>query len=214
MKKAANPGAWNAFTQDFHKPSAAAKRSGTVQLKEPEVDKKGNQYLGTVDTKGKFEGWGVLVTAATGEIYQGEFTKGKPNGSGALFAGIKNKAPEGTKISGDFKNGKISKGRSRIEYPDGSVWSGDVANNMKNGQGVFTEKSGAKYEGIMKGDKKVDKKAKYIDAKGNIYEGGFKNNLKDGKGKAAAKGGKNVKYNIYKAGVAGKEIDEAAWKKG
>lgn len=67
MKAKANSKAWAVFSQDFHKQTAAAKRG--AQLKAVETAKNGDMYLGTVDAKGKHEGWGVLTSGKTGEIY-------------------------------------------------------------------------------------------------------------------------------------------------
>jgi hypothetical protein len=187
MKTGANRKAWECFEKDFHKPTSAEKRG--AKLSSVEKAKNGDMYLGTVDAKGKYEGWGVLMSAKTGEIYQGEFAKGKANGPGILFVGDRSKAAAGTKVTATFKGGKVAKGDGKIEFPNGDVWTGVVANGLPNGAGSLVCKNGAKYKGMMKNGFKNDKRAELIDEKGNSYVGGFKNDVKNGKGKSQLKGG-------------------------
>jgi hypothetical protein len=211
MKPVANPRAWEAFCKDLHKPTEAEKRAGVKKIEATEQKNK-DWYRGTVDAKGKYEGWGVWVNKKTGDIYQGEFAKGKPEGKGTMFFG-KGKI-EGNAVSGDFKAGKPLKGKGNIIFPNGDIWDGEIDNKgIATGSGVLQEKNGTKYEGQMKLGFKNDKRAKETSKEGNIYEGGFKAGMKDGKGKTTTKGGQ-PKYQQWQKGVIKKDIDEATWRKG
>ena len=69
MAKDANKKAWELFLKDMHEKSAAAKGAGLKTLDKPQTEKNKDQYLGTLNDKGKYEGWGVWVKTKTGDIY-------------------------------------------------------------------------------------------------------------------------------------------------
>ena len=66
-------------------------------------------------------------------------------------------------------------------FPDGSTYSGELANGMKHGKGVQTLANGSKYDGEWKNDKKDGQgvEAEWYGAK---YDGQWKDNKKDGRG--------------------------------
>jgi len=65
----ANKKAWEQFLKDMHEKSNAAKGAGLKNVEKPQTEKNGDQYVGTLNDKGKYEGWGVWVKKKTGDIY-------------------------------------------------------------------------------------------------------------------------------------------------
>ena len=104
-------------------------------------------YEGTV-LNNQFHGWG-RYSYETGEIWEGQFSVGKP-----------------VPATGKFK------------YPNGDTWKGyDIhtvnRQNIVNGRGIYTFSSGDSVEGIFKRAK--TKQGIYKYANGDVYEGSFDN---------------------------------------
>jgi len=74
-----------------------------------------------------------------------------------------------------------------IKYPHGT-YTGEVANNKRNGKGKFLYINGNKYIGEFRDDQK-DGRGTYYYNDGSKYEGDFRNSKKDGKGKFVFKNG-------------------------
>ena len=99
----------------------------------------------------------VNIVLPDGSRYEGEFENGVPNGQGAYTS------PDGEKLVGEFKDGKIWNGQGTETYSLGGVstkdkYEGEFKNGKHHGQGKYTN-----YYGI-------------------VYEGGFKNGMLFGHG--------------------------------
>ncbi len=76
-----------------------------------------------------------------------------------------------------------------LKYKSGTIYDGEVVNNVPNGKGKMTFTSGSVYEGDFVNGK-YEGKGKYIFNNGDIYEGGFVNGKRSGKGKFTFTSGK------------------------
>ena len=110
-------------------------------------------------------------------------------------------------VYADGSQGTVSKGRTErveITYPNSDIYTGDIKEGLKDGQGVYSFINGDKYTGMWKnnlqhgigkteyakGGKfygcyacgKRDGEGVYNFINGDIYSGSWKNNLKHGKG--------------------------------
>jgi len=79
-------------------------------------------------------------TYANGDIYVGQWTQGKKNGKGTYSY-----AKDGTKLVGDFVEGKIVRGE--WIFPNGTFYSGKFRYNKPFGKGVWVFKSGNQLTG-------------------------------------------------------------------
>jgi hypothetical protein len=88
--------------------------------------------------------------------------------------------PDGSKYSGEFKDG-IKNGKGIYTYPDGTQYIGEFKDNKFHGQGEITHFSGDNYKGeFMNGDRHGKGTHTYIG--GGQYIGEFKNGLQHGEG--------------------------------
>lgn len=71
---------------------------------------------------------------------------------------------------------------SKIQYPDGSIYSGDFHKKMKHGQGEMIYSNGETYKGAWINDS-ISGFGIYIFSDGTRYEGNWKNNKAEGFGK-------------------------------
>ena len=77
--------------------------------------------------------------------------------------------------------GKLSPNAIKTTYSNGNTYEGDVVNGQRNGYGILSFTSGAKYEGYHK-DGKYCGKGIYIFADGRFYAGDFENSTYNGEG--------------------------------
>lgn len=69
-----------------------------------------------------------------------------------------------------------------IEYADGSVYTGDILDCKRSGNGTFTYANGDVYTGAFLEDQK-NGQGTLTYANGDVYEGSFRNGMRDGEGK-------------------------------
>lgn len=79
-------------------------------------------------------------TYANGDIYVGQWEDGKKHGKGTYSY-----AKDGTKLVGDWVEGKITKGE--WIFPNGTFYSGKFQYNKPNGKGVWVFKNGNQLTG-------------------------------------------------------------------
>ena len=89
------------------------------------------------------EGDGRIEFLENGELYEGEFTKGKINGKGLYIWSNKNV------YKGDFVNG-IKHGKGKYKWPDGCEYEGDYNNGEREGYGTYKWKDGRIFTGRFK----------------------------------------------------------------
>lgn len=70
-----------------------------------------------------------------GEIYEGEFKNGLPEGKGTY------RWPDGASYVGDFSKGNLE-GKGIYRFSDGSNYEGDFLNNKRHGYGTLKDKTG------------------------------------------------------------------------
>lgn len=87
----------------------------------------------------------------------------------------------------------------KIIYEDGTVYIGDVTDNMKHGRGKLMDPKGDTYEGDFEEDK-IQGKGKFTGADGTIYEGDWHDGQQHGFGKETWADGSNYS-GYYKNGV-------------
>lgn len=155
----------------------------------------GDSYEGEW-SEGYREGSGRWASA--GNTYEGEWKQGKLHGQGTL------KFHEGTYM-GDFLN-NLREGQGKMEYTNGDVYEGGWKTNMRHGQGCLvgkadnfkytgewaedckngfgklTTKCGLSYEGEWKDDRRKGKGTQ-IEPDGSKYEGEYADDRRHGQGK-------------------------------
>jgi hypothetical protein len=123
-----------------------------------------------------YDGEGKLFTAAV-EIYEGQFRNGEFI-KGKLTVSYNN----GNKIifDGDFKDGDIYNGK--IFFPEGSIYSGKIANRTPSETGIYEIKfEDGKYVGEL-GSSLQDGNGKMTYKNGDVYEGEWRKGYKNGRG--------------------------------
>ena len=91
-------------------------------------------------------GNGRIEFLDSGEIYEGQFTKGKITGKG-LFIWKNNQ-----QYKGDFVDG-IKHGKGKYKWPDGTEYEGEYKNGIREGIGIYKWKDGRIFEGSFKDGK-------------------------------------------------------------
>lgn len=128
----------------------------------------GDQYVGALDSKGRFHGEGTYFWK-DGSVYQGNWNLGMMDGKGIYFGKVN--LPDAYCYMGEFKddkywgkgklqikNGQIFEGTfiqdrfvdGYIKYVNGSSYHGKLNAHGYNGLGVYTDKHGASYKGFWK----------------------------------------------------------------
>ena len=79
--------------------------------------------------------------------------------------------------------------KTTLKYKSGTIYEGEVVNNVPNGKGKMTFTTGTVYEGDFVNGK-YEGKGKYTFSNGDFYEGDFVNGKRSGKGKLTYKSGK------------------------
>ena len=118
----------------------------------------GSTYEGNFK-KGKFNGTGRL-TASDGSTYEGEWEDNKKNGYGIM------KSLDGHCYTGQFKDGKIH-GHGKYVWPNGDEYEGDYVEDLRHGFGKYSSPLGYSYEGEWEDDMKHGK---------GIYKSPYRNN--------------------------------------
>ena len=170
----------------------------------------GDIYEGFWD-EGQYKYFGRLIQP-TGKIYQGQFKFSQPNGAGVTIKTKFEKSGKrrteyrhkgyyqngryhgnGTldytnhfKYVGLFQRGKMTSLKSKIEYSNGAVYTGETFEGKKQGNGVLVYQNGSKYEGTFINDQPDGQgKETQMNSNGEIeekYVGGFKQGKRHSKG--------------------------------
>ena len=128
-----------------------------------------------------------------GDVYEGEFRNGVPNGQGSSVS-----SRSGIYV-GEFKNGKTN-GHGTNIFNNGDKYVGEWKDGNKHGHGTYEYSIGNKYIGEFKeGDKHGLGTWKFIN--GDTYFGEFKNDSYNGKGIFTFVNGRPKKEGIFKNGV-------------
>jgi hypothetical protein len=150
----------------------------------PAVDYSKNTHLGA---GGRTEKWHncfgryvlELNDGFKGNIYEGEFKNGKPNGWGTLHH-LADNPSKGDKYEGEFREGKYN-GKGKYIYRNGDQYVGEFKDDKRHGLGTHNFFSGGKYIGEYK-DNFENGKGTYFLANGSKYVGEFKEFKYDGQG--------------------------------
>jgi hypothetical protein len=143
--------------------------------------------------------WGkhVWEFVNKGQVFEGEFQRGKPNGygiyiwsngdkhvgfyrDGAKHGQGTNTFRNGEEYVGEFKDDKWN-GQGTYNYSNGDRYQGEFKDNKKHGQGTYNHSNGDRYQGEFK-DKKKHGQGTYNHSNGDRYQGEFKDNKKHGQG--------------------------------
>lgn len=112
-----------------------------------------------------------------GCFYDGEWSKGRPNGRGCLYG------KNGIFYKGSFVAGVATCEEGLFIYPDGSYYIGHFKDNTFHGLGKFTHKpNGTVYDGNWRDDRPNGRGVEYYPDTSR-YEGDFKDGKKHGEGK-------------------------------
>lgn len=135
------------------------------------------QYLGEWKDN-KWEGKGTLEKA-DGSRYVGTWVAGKRHGTGTLWN--RNKDGSLRKVyTGQWAN-DLQQGRGVYNYPSGDTYNGDWKSGLRHGVGILQEKDRSVYEGEWFADKPHG--FGVLDyPNGDHFEGAWVDGLKEGQG--------------------------------
>ena len=157
----------------------------------------GGKYTGYIEHKLQ-EGEGQ-VKYSNGDIYDGNWKKGKREGKGTL------KLSNNTMYVGIWKLGELH-GPGTIFKSGGEKYEGEFINGELCGEIVHTDNKGNVYIGRFKGEK-YDGYGVMIYADETIYEGKWKNGQYHGEGELKLKNGKCIK-GVFKHGNLKKSYED------
>jgi 1-phosphatidylinositol-4-phosphate 5-kinase len=89
--------------------------------------KNGDRYIGEVDKGGAYNDKGKYIFS-DGSYYEGHFEAGKLSGKGIFSDG------KGLKIETTFFENNVSSKKSKITYPNGANYEGEISDNKRNGR--------------------------------------------------------------------------------
>ena len=148
---------------------------------------KGDVYEGEFQ-KGRFHGQGQY-TFAEGDKYVGMWKKGVEHGLGTYYF-LADNQNKGDRYVGEYKNGKWN-GQGSYTYANGNKYVGEYKDNKRNGLGTYyfladDHNKGDKYVGEYKDGKEHGLGTYYFLAdnqdKGDKYVGEFKDGKRNGQG--------------------------------
>lgn len=151
-----------------------------------EIETAFGYYKGETDENGYPSGHGTL-NYYNGDVYTGDFSGGKRNGSG------KTVFKAGGSYDGEYKNDSMS-GAGKMIYANGDIIEGEFENNLPNGACTVKYADGTAYVGTLK-DGIREGEGKFTYENGDVYEGGFKNGFRSGYGEYRYVGGAVYKGN-------------------
>lgn len=139
------------------------------------------EYEGQV-RDGQPHGHGKKTWLETGEVYEGFFEYGVPNGEGKL------KMKDGSEYIGPFLKGSFS-GQGQLSYSDGAVVKGEFKNGEVFGKGVYKYPSTdpmQKEEYVGHFQRSIPSGKGILKFRnGSVYTGDFSNGRMQGQGKMA-----------------------------
>ncbi|KAH7830175.1 putative meichroacidin [Monocercomonoides exilis] len=122
---------------------------------------------GRDESTGERQGFGIN-RFPNGDIFKGEYVKGKREGPGKYFW----KEPT-AKYAGTYASHK-KEGYGVMKYPDGSIYDGYFHEGKRHGQGKYTYPNGDSYEGEWENGKKHGKGVFTIKSENSKYIGIWK----------------------------------------
>lgn len=114
----------------------------------------------------------ALVSKKNGDVYEGQMRDIRYHGQGKLT--VKNETWNGLFRGGIFMHG-------RIQFEDGSTYSGSIEKGSKSGYGEYKHPDGTRYRGYFKNDK-FEGKGELEKKDGTKYNGTFRSGEFDGHG--------------------------------
>ena len=109
--------------------------------------------------------------------------------------------PNGSLYVGEIKNGKRH-GKGKFTYPSGNTYEGQFKDDAFCGQGIYRRTDGSYYTGEF-ADNTYNGKGEYHFANGDVYKGFYKNGKRHGKGVFSYKSGGSLEAE-YTDGVTNK----------
>lgn len=181
---------------------------------DPMMLQNNNFYIGSWNSSLQMDGEGKYIVPAERTFVIGQWLNGKlfygriysPKGvyegetDNLFFHGKGNfKDINGSVYEGDFANG-LKEGNGMLTFPDGSRYWGEFSMDLFNGQGEFIWNDGNYYKGSFKKGA-IHGSGQLKLSNGDKYKGDFSENLFDGKGKYTWNK-KGVVYESYSGGYS------------
>lgn len=177
---------------------------------------------------GYANGYGTAKHTQKAISYQGNFKGGIPNGQGKFSYVMKDN--KGSLILvGNFANGKLL-GKAKINFSDGSTYTGGVHLDKKHGYGIFESKDSFIFKGNYRNDKRHGKgvlifkdgetiSGQWVDGKiqgyatqkltsGALFKGNFKNGKRNGKGLLKFKDGESISGQWVNGNLTGYAVQK------
>ena len=149
-------------------------RNGRLQARGRVLYASGDYYEGDF-CLGVREGKGKLVSAEAKSTYQGEWLNDKQHG-----LGTEDFSENGSSYTGQFSQG-VKEGFGRFQWADGSRYEGSFRNNILHGPGHYLWGDGRQYIGPWENNQ-MHGKGKFMWPDGRLYEGDYKFDKKEGYG--------------------------------
>ena len=97
------------------------------------------EQMQTLQSCNDREGYGVMLWE-DGSRFEGNWEKGKPNGSGISWTA------SGIKYNGTWRNGRLN-GKGKYTTANGAIYKGEWKMNKREGNGWELSANGTTYEG-------------------------------------------------------------------
>ena len=135
--------------------------------------------------------------------YEGELVNNMREGKGKLYY-INNEKYMGKIYIGEWKN-DLRNGKGVETWKSGNRFVGDFINDKREGYGIYYFSDGGRYEGNWKNGKKEGFGVDYY-TDGDRYEGKWKNGKRDGQGVYYYRNGDREMGNYYNGDTIGKAV--------
>ena len=135
--------------------------------------------------------------------YEGELVNNMREGKGKLYY-IDNEKHKGKIYTGEWKN-DLRNGKGVETWKSGNRFVGDFINDKREGYGIYYFSNGGIYDGNWKNGKKEGFGIEYY-TDGDRYEGKWKNGKRNGQGVYFYKNGDREMGNYYNGDTIGKAV--------